>query len=173
VTPTAQPTKIPPGKPIRKKSWPHLVTPTSLAVEGSLPIHARVLPYGGSVLIPPHGDYVDAFLWTQRRRLPDGRPDAVFLFGHTYSGPTPGVFDPLQQEPKGTRITLTGKTGNDRYCINKPFPAAAATMASDPRIWAPSSLRNLNQYLVIITCLLNQDGSLQTGKRVITVAERC
>jgi hypothetical protein len=48
-----------------------------------------------------------------------------------------------------------------------------AKMNSDPRIWAPASLKNLNQYLVIITCLLNQDGSLQTGKRVNTVAERC
>jgi hypothetical protein len=144
-----------------------------LAVEGSLPIHARVLPYSGSVLIPPNGDYVDAFLWTQRRRLPDGRPDAVFIFGHTYSGPTPGVFDNLQQEPKGTRITLTGKSGTDRYCSNKPFTVSLAKMNSDPRIWAPASLKNLNQYLVIITCLLNQDGSLQTGLRIITVAKRC
>lgn len=145
--------------------------PTRLDIGGAFPIHARVLPYGGDVLDPPEGNYLDAFLWTQRGLPGDGARDTTYLFGHTYRGETHGVFDELQDVAIGTGVQLT-TSGVLNYCVTERFTVARTKLASDPRVWARQPLDERGNMLVLIACFLNPDGSPQ-DKNIVVVATRC
>jgi len=181
VTPTTHPssqevvppTTISPQPSAKAKSTP-AISPspaTQLDIGGPYPIHAAVYPYSGSVLEPPDGDYRDAFLWTLRGLPGDGATDTTYIFGHTFAGPTPGVFDHLQNLSVGAGLRLTTATGTLHYTLEKLFPVDEpdADFRTDPRIWTVAPLKARGDYVVFIACLLNADGSLQTGKKIIAV----
>lgn len=157
--PSSTPSLVPPHQPSR------------LDVGGAFPIHTHVLPYAGDVLEPPNGDYRDAFIWTQRGLPGDGATDTTYLFGHTYRGPTAGVFDELQKVAIGTRVQLT-TSGPLNYCVTSRFTVNRARLDSDPRVWALQPYSQRGNMLVLIACFLNADGSPQ-DKNIVVVAERC
>lgn len=163
-SPTEQPKKVKPDVPPSQ--------PTRLEIGGAHPIAAAVYPYGGPELTPPGGNYQDVFLWTRRGLPGDGATDSTYLFGHTYSGPTAGVFDDLQSVAIGERV-LVHTTGPLRYCVTDKFAVPKEQLASEARVWAIQPLRARRQSLVLIACFLSSDGSRQTNKNIVVIAERC
>lgn len=166
----AAPVRIPPSRPTR------------LDISGAHPIHAQVLPYNRpGVLTPPNGNYHDVFVWTLRGLPGDGAIDTTYLFGHTYSGPTPGVMDHLQTIAfdvrgnviKGTEIRVTTKTGHLTYCVQDALTVWQDELPSQASVWAINPPRQRGQWLVVIACFLSDDGSAQTGKNLVVLAKRC
>lgn len=153
--------------------------PTRLDIRGPLPIHAVVKPFdqlGGTnvSLIPPGGNYQDAFFWTRGGMPGDGATHMSYILGHTYSGPTVGIFDHLQLlEPQVTKVHLTTKTGKLRYCVTDRFVVAKSRLSTDARVWDPTSFTHPGDVLVLIACRTTKDGRFQTGNNVVVVANRC
>lgn len=153
--------------------------PTRLDIGGPSPIHAVVESFdqlGGAdvSLIPPGGNYHDAFFWTRGGTPGDGATHMSYILGHTYSGPTPGIFDDLQfVEPSVTKIHLTTKAGKLRYCVSDRFSVAKAKLSTDARVWDPTSFAQPGDALVLIACRTTMDGRFQTGNNVVVVAVRC
>jgi hypothetical protein len=147
--------------------------PSRLDIGGQYPIHATVLPYDGSVLEPPGGNYRDVFLWTRRGLPGDGATDTTYLMGHTFSGPIDGVFDSLQKEPDGTRLQLTTSATLDYCKVGATYRNPKSKLTQDPRVWVVAPLNERGQYVVLIACLLSGDGRLQTGDNVVAVFRRC
>lgn len=175
---TAPPQVVLPGSqlssraPVRAMAIPPSL-PTRLDIGGKYPIHAAILPYDGSVLEPPGGDYRDAFIWTRRGLPGDKATDTTYIFGHTFSGPTEGVFDSLQDEPSGTHLQLT-TSGTLDYCkVGETYRIPWSKLATDPRVWVVAPPAERGQYVVLIACLLSSDGQLQTGNNVVVVFRRC
>jgi hypothetical protein len=159
--------------------------PTRLDVDGAYPIHAEVLPYDGPInpLVPPDGNYHDLFVWTERGGglAGDGATDATFVFGHTYSGPTQGVLDNLQnvvfdkdgQLVHGAPIRLTTETGELTYCVKSAYMVWQQELDNHQAFWAPGTFETKGDWLGIIACFMSEDGSSQTGKNLAVLAERC
>ena len=141
-----------------------------------------MLPYDREgVLEPPDGNYHDVFIWTLRGLPGDGATDTTYLFGHTYSGPTPGVMDHLQSIAfdddghviKGTEVRVTTKTGNLTYCVQGAMTVVQDELDTQDRVWAINPPSQRGQWLVLIACYLSADGNAQTGKNVVVFTKRC
>lgn len=152
--------------------------PTRLDIGGPAAIHADVKPFDqlGGVnvsLIPPGGNYRDAFFWTRGGLPGDGATHMSFILGHTYSGPTVGIFDDLQLLRPQAMIRLTTKAGKLRYCVSDRFTVAKSRLSTDARVWDPTLFAHPGDVLVLIACRTTNDGRFQTGNNVVVVAVRC
>lgn len=159
--------------------------PTRLEIDEPHPIDARVLPYDGPVnpLVPPDGNFRDLFVWTERGGglAGDGATDATFVFGHTYSGSTPGVLDNLQSTVldkqgkvvRGTQVHLTTRTGALDYCVRHAYLVWQDALDDHPSFWAPGDFETKGDWLGIVACFMTPDGSDQTGMNLAVLAKRC
>lgn len=178
----------PSSKPSKAKSTSVRIPanqPTRLDIDGAHPIHAKVLPYDGPVnpIVPPDGNYHDLFVWTERGGglAGDGATDATYVFGHTYSGPTEGVLDNLQnivfnregQLVRNAPIRLTTEAGELTYCVKSAYMVQNDDLAGHQDFWAPGTLDTKGEWLGLIACYLSEDGSSQTGKNLAVLARRC
>jgi hypothetical protein len=148
--------------------------PSRLEIDGPIPIHASVLPYDGDELEPPNGDFLNAFTWTRRGLPGAGAYDTTYIFGHTYAGPTPGVFDRLQKVSDGASLSLTTQTEQLHYRLVNLLTVdeSDADFRRDPRVWTVGEPEQRGDYVVIIACKLNADGSSQTGAKTIAVFQK-
>jgi hypothetical protein len=97
-----------------------------------------------------------------------------YILGHTFSGPTVGVFDRLQfLQPQLGKIRLTTKAGKLRYCVTNRFTVAKAGLSTDARVWDPTSYTQPGDVLILIACRTTKDGRFQTSNNVVVVANRC
>lgn len=103
----------------------------------------------------------------------DGAAHMSYILGHTYSGPTAGVFDHLQRLRLRAVIHLTTEAGKLRYCVSDRFTVAKGRLSTDARVWDPTSFADPGDVLVLIACRTTKDGRYQTGNNVVVVATRC